>query len=160
MTAPAPSIRDRVVDALERAGSAAGEQFLAVVTVGTGVTRLTGLPWEFALLTSLGAAVISILLTAVQFSLVGPVSFRVDLLIRTAKSFAASLLATFGGDHPFNIVGVSWTDALDVAAMAAVLTVVKCLLSPNAHLSGSLLSTQTVARLHGVAVEGGSFHRQ
>jgi hypothetical protein len=156
MTAPA-SLKDRIKDALERAGSAAGEQFLAIVVTADLSHGLLNLPWALALSTAAGAAVVSVLLTVGQFALGAQVlPFWADVAVRSVKSFAASLLATLGGGA-VDIVSVPWTHALNVAGLAAFLSVVKCYFSPNAHLSGSLLSTQTVARIHGVTVSGGGY---
>lgn len=158
MTAPTSTLRDKVLDALERAGSAAAEQFLAIVSVGVAATSLAGLPWAVALSTSAGAAIVSLLLTVVQYAVnAGSLSFAADVAVRVIKSFAASLLATIGADVTFNVVDFTWVNALNVAGVAAVLTLVKCLLSPNAHLSGSLLPTPTVARLQGVETPAGAF---
>lgn len=151
-------------DVAERAASAFGEQFLSIVLfwagAGTSAT-LTGLPWAIALSTSAGAAVVSILLSIVQFSIPGGQTppYWLDLVTRVSKTFAASLLGTLGGGATFDVLHVSWVHALNIAALSAVLSLVKNLLSPNAHLSGSLLSTPTVAAIHGVSVNGSGFSK-
>lgn len=150
------TLKDKLLDALERALSSAAEQFLSVVLV-MQVVSLTGLPWKAALSTAGGAFVVSGLLTVVQY-VVGAqtLPFYVDLLVRAVKAFAASLLATLGGGV-VDVLHVPWVSALDVAALAAFLSIVKGLLSPNAHLSPSLLPLPVVARLQKVQVTGSKF---
>lgn len=154
------NIPDRVKDALERAGSSAGEQFLAVAVLTDFSKGLLGLPWAFALSTAAGAALISVLLSVAQFSLgAQALPYWADLLTRTVKTFAASLLATVGTSEVVDVRHVSWGHALNAAGLAAFLALAKNLLSPNAHLSGSLLPAPTVARIHSVALDGGGFSR-
>lgn len=154
------TLKDKVLDALERAGSAAGEQFLAVVVIGDTARSLLNLPWALAVGTAAGAAVVSVLLSTAQFAVGAQVlPFWADTLVRVAKAFAASLLATLGGGV-VDITKVPWTHALNVAGVTAVLCLAKCFFSPNAHLSGSLLPTYIVARIHGVTVNGGGYTKQ
>lgn len=161
MNAPAPiTWRDRVLDAIERAGSSAGEQFLAVVTAG-GVSiigGIAGLPWALALATSAGAFLLSILFTAATFQLTG-LPYAADLAVRVVKSFAASLLATVGASQVVDVRTVHWGAALNVAALMAFYTVIKGIFSPNAHLSSSLLPTPTVARIQGVALPPSGYRK-
>lgn len=154
------TVKDRVLDILERAGSTAGEQFLAVVVTTTGGAMvLADVPWEPAIGTAIGAFIASILLTVVQYAIgAAALSFWVDTAVRVAKSFAASLLGLLGTDV-VDVFHFNWVRALNLAAVAAFLTLAKCLFSPNAHLSGSLLPTPVVARIVGAQVEGGTFRK-
>lgn len=157
MTAPTPILKDRLLDVLERAGTSAGEQFFAVVTASGAVASLAGLPWVAVLSTAAGAFLVSAL-TSAGFVLAGikAMPFWADLSVRAVRVFAASLLASLGASA-VNVLHVPWHSELNIAAVATVLAVVKGLLSPNAHLSASLLPTPVVARLHGVDVTSGTF---
>lgn len=145
-----------MLGALERAGTSAGEQFLSIIAL-MGVVKVSGLPWAAALSTAGGAAVVSLLLSITQFAYTLP--YWADLLERGVKTFAASLLATLGGGL-VDVMTVPWQSALDVAALAAFIAVIKGLLSPNAHMSASLLPTPVAARLAGVQLtgDGNKFH--
>lgn len=145
-----------IKNAAERAATSAGEQFLAIIVLGQ-VVKISGLPWAAALSTAGGAAVVSILLSLTQFAYTLP--YWADVIERGVKAFAAALLATLGGGV-VNLMTVPWTDALDVAALAAFLAVVKALVSKNADMSGSWLPTPTAAKLAKVELgAGNSFHR-
>lgn len=63
-----PSKRRCVVwDFAERAGWTAAQQFVAVLLATTGRVAIIDLPWRLALATSAGAAIASMLTTAVQY---------------------------------------------------------------------------------------------
>lgn len=158
MTAPtsASTLLDKLKGALERAATSAGEQFISVIILG-GVVKVSGLPWAAALSTAGGAALISLLLSVTQFAYVLP--FWADVLERGVKTFAASLLATLGGGL-VDLLSVPWHDALDVAALAALLAIIKGYLSPNGHMSASLLPAPVAARLAGAELTGPpTFHK-
>lgn len=129
----------------ERALSSAGEQFLVVILAAGSVLSLAGLPWKFALATSAGAFIISALLSIAQFSVGGvTVSYWADIAIRVVKTFAASLLATMtaGTDALNNVVDVTtvpWLTALNVSALAAFVTLVKCVLAGTGRATGASL---------------------
>lgn len=151
------SFMDFVKDALERAGSSAGEQFLATIALMSALS-LTGLPWKEALATSAGAFIVSILLTAAQYAVkANALPFWADVLVRGVKTFAASLAATLGSGV-VDVLSVPWASAFDVAALAGFLAIIKSFLSPNAHMSGSLLSTPTAARVAKVQLSGNKFN--
>lgn len=150
------SFPDYVKDAAERAASSAVEQFLAAVVL-MHVVKLSGLPWAFALSTAGGAFVVSVLLTIGQYAVNWQaLPFWADALVRGVKAFAASLVATLGGGV-VDLAHVPWASALDIAALAGMLALVKSYLSPNAHMSGSLLSTPVAARIAKVQVSGNKF---
>lgn len=131
----------KVRDIIERALSSFGQQALTVLLAGQLVTSVTGLPWVGAATTGAGAAVISVLLTYGQYA-AGWTNLPVwvDRLVRAGKTFAASLLATFGGgDQVLDILKIDWTQAINVAALATVLAVAKGFLGPNTA-SASLLT--------------------
>lgn len=144
---------DRLLDALERAGTSAGEQFLAIIVAG-GAVSVSGLPWEAALGTSAGAFLVSLLLTASTL-VVPSLPYWADLGVRTVKTFAASLVGALGAGV-VNVIDVHWVTDLNIAAVAALLCLAKGLLSPNAHLSPSLLPTPVIARLMHVQISAGA----
>lgn len=129
----------KVRDVLERALSSSGQQFLAVVIGAGAFNSITGLPWVPALSTAAGAGLISLLLSAGQV-IVGldKLPYAVDLLIRVGKTFAASLLATLGDQQFVDVLHVHWITALNIAAVASFLALVKGLLGPHTD-SASLL---------------------
>lgn len=150
--------QDKVKDALERAASSAGQQFLSVIAL-MHVVHLAGLPWAYALSTAGGAAVVSILLTVGQYAIGANVlPFWADALVRAGKTFAASLLASLGGGV-VDLANVSWASALDIAALAALLAYIKSFVAPNAHMSGSFLSAPTAARVAKAELTGNQFHK-
>lgn len=126
-------------DIAERALSSAGEQFLSVILLGGAVLSLAGLPWKVALATSAGAFLISILLSLAQFSVgLQSLSFWPDTAIRLVKTFAASLLGSLGSGV-IDVTSVPWKDALNLAAVATFIALVKCVLAATTHRTGASL---------------------
>jgi len=77
-----------LLDFLERAGWSAGQVFFATVVAGSTQSAAIGLPWKTASLLALGAAVSSVVLTAVQYlGRFTNLSFWPDLLVRLGKTF-------------------------------------------------------------------------
>jgi hypothetical protein len=141
-----------LADFLERAGWSAGEQFLAVLISGTAVTSFVGLPWAAASVMAVGAAIISILTTAVEYAsapLRHP-SFWVELTLRLVKTFASSLLGAMAGQAVFNFLHFGWVAALNLAAIATLGALAKGLLARNAdgrpNASTLPVSTYNLAR--------------
>lgn len=120
-------------DLVERAGTSAAQQFLAVTIASGAIISVSGLPWKLALLTAAGAALLSILMTLAQYSVGAQhLPFYADLAVRGVKSFAASLLALLAADSVngvLNVASVSWTNALNIAALAAFASVSKSFLA-------------------------------
>ncbi len=137
------SVRPAVVlDFLERAGWSAGEVFFATLLAGGLPTGdVIGLPWKYSLVLALGAAVSSVLLTLGQYvakltdlSGLNPpwLRFWADLAIRLVKTFVASVVGSVVAAHPFDIVTFNWTSALNVAVLAVLAALGKCLLARGA----------------------------
>ena len=127
-----------VLDFLERAGWSAGQVFFATLLAGgTAIGTIAGLPWEYSTVVALGAAVASVVLTGVQYVSKVDVTrlrppwcrFWVDLLLRLAKTFLASLAGSFAAAHPFDIVTFGWATAVNVAAIATLGVLAKGLLA-------------------------------
>jgi len=116
--------KSRILDYLERAGWTAGQQFFAVL-LATGaagaVAGVADLPWKLATSMAVGAAIISLVTTAVQYA-AGQTGggFWKDLGWRLGKTFLASLGASFGADKAFNVLEFDWTGALDLAVLATL----------------------------------------
>jgi hypothetical protein len=109
------------LDYLERAGWTAGQQFFAVL-LATGATgTAVDLPWKLAASMAAGAAIISLVTTAVQYSAkqTGG-AFWKDLAWRLSKTFLASLGASFGADKAFDVLAFDWSSALDLAVLTTL----------------------------------------
>lgn len=154
--APAASTGKRwtaiLADFLERAGWSAGEQFLAVLIPGTAVTSFVGLPWAAASTMAVGAAIISILTTLIEY-VSAPLrhpSFWVELTLRLVKTFASSLLGAMAAQAVFNFLHFGWVAALNLAAVATIAALAKGLLARNAdgrpNASTLPVSTYDLAR--------------
>lgn len=122
-----------LADFLERAGWSAGEQFLAVLfTTSTAVT-LAGLPWAAASVMAVGAAIISILTTTVEYASkpVKQANYWAELALRLVKTFASSLLGAMTAEAVFNFLNFGWIAALNLAAVATIAALGKGLLARN-----------------------------
>jgi hypothetical protein len=146
-------VRAVLLDSLERAGWSAGQVFFATLLAGgTGVSA-ANLPWRYASTLAIGAAVSSVVLTAVQYlGRITDLPFWPDLLVRLAKTFLASLAASFVASGVFDLTRFSWTTALNVAFLATLSALAKGLLArgpvptpaaPAARTSPSTLPSQT-----------------
>ncbi|HEY2793566.1 MAG TPA: hypothetical protein VGJ28_14475 [Micromonosporaceae bacterium] len=120
-----------LLDFLERAGWSAGQVFLA--TLLAGGSSIAGLPWKYASILAAGAAVSSIVLTAVQYlGHFTNLPFWPDLLVRLAKTFLGSLAASFSASKVFDVTAFHWSAALNVAALATLSALGKGLLARGA----------------------------
>lgn len=150
-------IPDFIKDAAERAIWSAGQQFFGILVAATAVIHVAGLPWALALSTSAGAFIVSVLLTAAQYlASLSQLPFWADALTRIAKTFIASFLGTLGSGL-VDVTQVHWRAALEVAFIACLPAALKVFTGPNAHMSGSSLSTPTAARIAGRQVTGNKF---
>ena len=119
-----------LADFLERAGWSAGQVFFATLLAGGTSVTVASLPWKYASVLALSAAVASVVLTAIQYVAKWTnLPFWQDMLVRLAKTFLASLAASFAAAHPFDIVTFNWTTALNVAAVAVLAALGKGLLA-------------------------------
>lgn len=131
---PAARRTSIIWDFVERAGWSAGQQFVSIVLTAGSVTAVAGLPWELALWTAAGAAIVSVLTTAVLYltSLGAPgvlkLSFWPDLIVRLTKTFLSSLLGSMGA-AAVNPMTFGWVAALNVAAVATLGSLAKGLLA-------------------------------
>jgi hypothetical protein len=132
-------VKEVVFDFIERAGWSAGQVFFATLLAGGSVMAAGYLPWGYASILALSAAVVSVVLTGIQyltgfadlsrFHLSPTATFWLDLLVRLAKTFLTSLVASFAAAQPFNLVTFDWPTALNVAALAVLGALAKGLLA-------------------------------
>lgn len=119
-----------LLDLLERAGWSAGQVFLATLLAGGTSATVGNLPWRYSATLGLGAGVMSLLLTVVQYlSRVTNLSFWPDLVVRLGKTFLASLAGSAMAGEVFNIMTFNWTSALNVAFLATLTALGKGLLA-------------------------------
>lgn len=119
-----------VLDFVERAGWSAGQVFFGTLLGGGAVVTAGNLPWRYALTLSGSAALASIVLTAGQYlARLTSLPFWVDVVVRLAKTFLASLAASFAAAKVFNLMTFHWTAALNVAALATLAALGKGLLA-------------------------------
>jgi hypothetical protein len=141
--------RSVVADVLERAGWTAGQQFLAVLLATDAASTGVDLPWTLALAMSAGAALLSIVATTLQYlARLTDLSFWRDLQVRLAKTFLASLAGSFAAEA-FNVLSFDWSGALDLATVATLGALAKCLLareSASSDATPSTLPTSTYER--------------
>jgi len=124
-----PQTQARFFDLLERAGWTAGQQFAAVLLANRAAGSVVDIPWQLALSTAAGAAIVSVVATLVQY--LTPLSdtrFWADLGIRLAKTFLASMLGSFGAEV-LDVLAFDWSRALDLAALATLGALAKGLLA-------------------------------
>jgi hypothetical protein len=129
------------LDIVERAGWTAAQQFLSVLLTTSAVSSVIGLPWKLALVMAVGAAVVSVVATLIQYATrLNTHNFWMDLLIRLVKTFLASLAGSFGASHPFNVLTFHWSAALDLAFVATLTALGKGLLArqPGAETPSTL----------------------
>ena len=139
-----------VADFLERAGWSAGEQFAAVLLTTSTATTIAGLPWAAALVTAVGAAIVSVLTTLVEYAAkpLRRANYWTELALRLVKTFAASLLGSMGAQAAFDFLHFNWIAALNLAAVATLGALAKGLLARNSVgiPNASTLSVQTYDR--------------
>jgi hypothetical protein len=131
--------KEIVLDFLERAGWSAGQVFFATLLAGGSVVAAGTLPWRYASVLALSAAVASIVLTAIQyltkladlsrFRLSRTQTFWLDMLIRLVKTFLTSLAASVAAAVPFDVVTFDWSTAFNVAVVATLSALGKGLLA-------------------------------
>jgi hypothetical protein len=118
-----------VLDFVERAGWTAGQQFFAILLTTSTVSSTVGLPWKLALATAAGAAIVSLITTALLYlAKVKDTNYLVDLLVRLAKTFLSSFLG-FVGASAFDFLNFDWGSALNVALVATMSAFAKGLLA-------------------------------
>lgn len=106
-------------DFVERAGWTAAQQFFATLLT-TSAATVAGLPWKLALTMAAGAALVSVLATAIQYlSKKTDLTFWPDLIVRLVKTFIASIAASLGADA-VNVFDFDWSGALNVAVLATL----------------------------------------
>ncbi len=121
---PAPAKRGdpRAIfwDFVERAGWSAGQQFVAILLAAGTAGSVLQLPWTLAGAMAAGAAIASVVGTAIQYltGLTGR-SYRTDLAIRLVKTFLVSLAASFGA-NVFNVLTFHWSEALGIATLTTL----------------------------------------
>jgi hypothetical protein len=133
--------------------------FFATLLAGGTAVSATGLPWKYAGTLAIGAAVSSLVLTAVQYlgnlgrDRATNLGFWQDTVVRLAKTFLASLGASFAADV-FNVFTFDWTTALNVAVVATIGALGKGLLArePKSATRGPSPSTLPTAT-YATAVE-------
>jgi hypothetical protein len=122
-----------LLDFLERAGWSAGQVFFATILAGGGTAAVVGLPWKYASVLALSAALSSIVLTIVQYlARFTNLPFWPDLLVRLAKTFVGSIAASVTASSAFDITTFHWSSALNVAAIATIGALGKGLLARGA----------------------------
>ncbi|WP_329044883.1 hypothetical protein OG738_26460 [Amycolatopsis sp. NBC_01488] len=123
-----PKWRAVLLDLLERAGWSAGQVFFA--TLLAGGSTVAGLPWSYAATLGLGAAVVSVAGTVLQYlGRKTDLAFWPDLGLRLAKTFLGSLFGSFVAAEAFDIMTFDWATALDVAFLATLTALGKGLLA-------------------------------
>ena len=146
-------------DFLERAFWTAGQQFFSVLlgvaaTVTATQTTVVDLPWKLACATALGAAVVSLGTTAVQYlTKLTPKAeghFWFDLAVRLAKTFISSLLGSMAGVKVFDVRDFDWQNAFELAVIATLTALGKCFLArgPGSADNGSTMSGKTFAQIN------------
>ena len=110
-----------LLDFVERAGWSAGEAFFATLLAGGTTGPVTGLPWKYAFTLAVSAAVLSVLLTAVQY-LTGftKLTFWADLGVRLAKTFIGSFVASTAAAGLFDVTKFDWGTSFNVAVVATL----------------------------------------
>ena len=147
-----------LADFVERAGWTAGQQFFAVLLATSSVSSVVGvvdLPWQLAAVSSLGAAVASVLTTAIQYlARLTDLGFWTDQLVRLAKTFLASLLGSVSADLS-GILSFDWASAIDLAIVTTLSAFAKGLLARQQTEEGTRPSPSTLtATTYDHAVRG------
>jgi len=117
-------------DVLERAGWSAGQALFATLLAGGTAVSVADLPWKYALILAVSAAVSSIILTALQYAAkITNVPFWIDLLVRLLKTFLASLVGSIVAAGVFDVTTFDWATAVNVAVLATLAALGKGLLA-------------------------------
>jgi hypothetical protein len=137
-------MRPIIADFVERAGWTAGQQFFAVLLSTSSVSGLVDLPWQLAAVSSLGAAVASVLTTFLQYlARLTDLGFWTDQVVRLAKTFVASLLGSVSADLA-GILAFDWASAIDLAAVTTLSAFAKGLLARQQTAEGAQPSPSTL----------------
>lgn len=141
-------VRAVVLDFVERAGWSAGQVFFATLLAGGTAVSVANLPWKYASVMALGAAVASVILTAGQYvarlqdfsrtSWPRVAVFWADLGLRLFKTFVASLVGSVAAATPFNIMSFDWSVALNVAFLATLGALAKGLLARGSDAAATV----------------------
>lgn len=119
-----------VADIVERAAWTGGQQFFAILLT-TSAASVAALPWEIALATAAGAAIVSALTSIVQhLAKFTNLPFWPDVGVRLLKTFIASVLGTIGAEV-FDVLTFDWESALNIAAIATIVALGKSVLARN-----------------------------
>ena len=118
-------------DFLERAGWSAGQIFFATLLAGGAPVNAANLPWRYALTLAVSAAVLSVVLTAIQYANVKwkNLPFWPDLAVRLAKTFLGSFAASAIADGVFDMTTFHWSTAFNIAVVATISALGKGLLA-------------------------------
>ena len=82
------TMRAIAFDFLERAGWSAGQMFFATLLAGGTEISAGNLPWKYSGTLAIGAAVASVILTALQYlTKMTELTFWPDIVVRLAKTF-------------------------------------------------------------------------
>lgn len=122
--------KDVFADFIERAGWTAGQSFLATLLTSATASGVVDVPWKLALAMASGAAIVSLVATALQY--LGNqtnLAFWPDLAVRLFKTFLASMAGSFGADVAFNVLAFDWSSAFDLAVVTTLAALAKCLLA-------------------------------
>jgi hypothetical protein len=131
-----------LLDFLERAGWSAGQVFFATLLAGGSSVTAANLPWKYASTLAISAGVASIVLTAVQYAArATDLPFWLDVVVRLAKTFLASLGGSIVAGGVFDITTFDWTTALNVALLATITALGKSLLARGQNATTESPST-------------------
>ena len=134
--------RSVLLDFLERAGWSAAQVFVATLLAGGTSTSVASLPWKYALILAGSAAAASAILTALQYlTKLTDLGFWADTVVRLAKTFISSVLASIAAADVFDVTKFDWASALNVAFLATMTALGKGLLAREPAMT-ALQTTQ------------------
>ena len=142
------TMRAVVFDFLERAGWSAGQMFFATLLAGGAEISAGNLPWKYSGTLAIGAAVASVILTALQYlTKMTELTFWPDIVVRLAKTFLSSLAASIVAVGVFNVGTFDWGTALNLALLTTLGSLGKGLLArqPGKAANPSTLPPETYA---------------
>lgn len=120
-----------VADIVERAAWTAGQQAFAILLTTGAATKVGDLPWELALATAAGAAIVSVLTSIAQRAAqLTDLDYWPDLGARLLKTFIAAFLGVVGANF-FNVLDFDWENAANIAALATLAALAKGFLARN-----------------------------
>lgn len=134
-----PKLAPWLLDFIERAGWSAGQVFFATLLAGGTAATVANLPWRYASVMALSAALASVILTSIQYlSKMTKLGFWPDIIVRLGKTFLASLAGSVAAAHPFNVTTFHWSTALNVAAVAVLTAFGKGLLARTSDTGAAM----------------------